>query len=35
MDASLWDISKESKITRNFDKYRRTMLPDEVLSQTD
>lgn len=35
MKTSLWDISKDSKIARDFEKYRRTMLPDEVLSQDE
>ncbi|NQU22710.1 MAG: hypothetical protein HQ567_15645 [Candidatus Nealsonbacteria bacterium] len=29
MDTSLWDLTKESRIERHFDKYRRQMLPDE------
>ena len=32
MKTSLWDVSKNSKIARHFEKYRKIMLPDDVLS---
>ncbi len=31
MNTSLWDLTKDSRIERFFDKYRRQMLPEEVL----
>lgn len=31
MNTSLWGLTKDSRIERHFDKYRRQMLPDEVL----
>jgi hypothetical protein len=29
--TSLWEMSKESKIARHFEKYRKAMIPDEAL----
>ena len=31
MNTSLWDLTKDSRIDRHFDKLRREMLPDEVI----
>ena len=35
MNTSLWDITKESKIRRHFDKLRQEMLPDEVIGSRE
>jgi hypothetical protein len=32
MNTSLWDLTRESKIDRHFDRLRREMLPNEALS---
>ena len=29
--TSLWELTKDNRITRHFDKYRSQMLPDEAL----
>jgi hypothetical protein len=31
MKTSLWDVAKQAEISKNFDKIRREMLPDELL----
>ena len=31
MNTSLWDMTKKSNIARQFEKYRRSMIPDEAL----
>jgi len=31
MNTSLWDLTKESEITRHFDQVRQEMLPDAVI----
>jgi hypothetical protein len=30
--TSLWDLTKQSRISDHFDRFRKTMLPDEVLT---
>jgi len=35
MKTSLWDLTKDSKIERHFGKYRRQMLPDEVIKSLE
>jgi hypothetical protein len=31
MNTSLWDLTRDSKIARNFQKYRSEMLPEDAL----
>jgi len=35
MNTSLWDVTKDSRISRHFDKLRREMVPDEALAAPD
>jgi hypothetical protein len=32
MKTSLWDVAKQAKVSKNFDKIRREMLPDDLLA---
>jgi hypothetical protein len=32
MNTSLWTLTRESRITRHFDKLRKAMLPDDALA---